>query len=462
MRAFDDYINSASKEFVPENADNPPSKQFTVACRILPTPENKYQYIRSTESRSTSRLYTCEPRFDVRSQPRPHFSTVELDRVFGPECTGDEVYRQVAREMVQLSVDGGVGAVLMYGQTGSGKTFTTNQILQHLANDLFPTGTLTGLINEQDRAFRPVSVISMEFVGQTVRCLKTDTEIQIQEDQHRDIQINCAPDCETRVETHTDFLDFVSTCFLRRRTAATQRNETSSRSHAVVRITIQFTDRKSLEEIREPGVLFLVDLAGSERASDQTEHTPQLRAESRMINKSLMTLKECIIQRSRVGGGNQTIHIPFRQSRLTLLLKEFFEVMVTKRTKLATIACVSPLAHDMKHAINTLRYAQALLVSSNAKLVQVPSDDPKRWTRKRAAEFIQSFTRIQFNLGAILPKVTDGGRVLASYTLDEMKDRCVRSGMRETDAVRMYTKLSMLVCESKLNSRKIHRQMMES
>lgn len=104
-----------------------------------------------------------------------------------------------------------------------------------------------------------------------------------------------------------------------RTTHSTVLNDTSSRSHAICQIT--FKKGGSTK-----GKLILCDLAGSERAQDTQSNNRQRRIEGAEINKSLLALKECI--RAMNSNGifkiNQASHIPFRASKLTLVLKDSF------------------------------------------------------------------------------------------------------------------------------------------
>lgn len=89
------------------------------------------------------------------------------------------------------------------------------------------------------------------------------------------------------------------------------RNATSSRSHCLVSISLTNT----LFPATEPGRLLLVDLAGSERAADRAEHGKERAEESKLINESLMCLKECVKARATVEqqrGNGKFLHIPYR------------------------------------------------------------------------------------------------------------------------------------------------------
>jgi kinesin family protein 2/24 len=72
------------------------------------------------------------------------------------------------------------------------------------------------------------------------------------------------------------------------------------------------------------GKLTLVDLAGSERAQETQSNDRNRRAEGAEINKSLLALKECIRALDARKAGNSEVHVPFRASKLTLVLRDSF------------------------------------------------------------------------------------------------------------------------------------------
>ena len=135
-----------------------------------------------------------------------------------------------------------------------------------------------------------------------------------------------------------------------------------------------------------------MDLAGSERAADSRHHNRQRRVESAEINKSLLALKECIRWVFRYitakicwavptaplalrgylhprcllddlsrhcccacvcrAIDTQNSHIPFRASKLTLVLKDSF---TSENARVVMIAAVSPVMSASDHTVNTLR-----------------------------------------------------------------------------------------------------------
>ena len=81
----------------------------------------------------------------------------------------------------------------------------------------------------------------------------------------------------------------------------------------------------------EPGEFYIFDLAGSENTADSQFHDKALILQTKEINKSLMALKECMRNRALSAmNPSKSYHIPYRNSKLTLLLKESFELSSRK------------------------------------------------------------------------------------------------------------------------------------
>ena len=141
-----------------------------------------------------------------------------------------------------------------------------------------------------------------------------------------------------------------------RATQATASNDTSSRSHAICTIEIFeiVDDGSSHGKKISGGKLLLVDLAGSERAQDTESNNKQRRKEGAEINQSLLALKECVRAMD-----SKSSHLPFRQSKLTMALRESFTAGKDK-SRLIMLACVSPNKSSADHTLNTLRYAERL------------------------------------------------------------------------------------------------------
>ncbi|XP_052310945.1 kinesin-like protein KIN-13A isoform X3 [Populus trichocarpa] len=172
-----------------------------------------------------------------------------------------------------------------------------------------------------------------------------------------------------------------------RSTGSTGANEESSRSHAILQLAVkkhsEVKDSRRNNDVNESksgkvvGKISFIDLAGSERGADTTDNDRQTRIEGAEINKSLLALKECIRALD-----NDQIHIPFRGSKLTEVLRDSF----VGNSGTVMISCISPNAGSCEHTLNTLRYAdrvRSLSKSGNAKKDQAVSSLPP--TKKDAS-----------------------------------------------------------------------------
>jgi hypothetical protein len=171
--------------------------------------------------------------------------------------------------------------------------------------------------------------------------------------------------------------------------------------------------------------MYIIDLAGSERAVNRvpfagtltTKHTSSVRVvsiveqkmrlccrqqadskghdkarteETKAINLSLASLKECIRARTlasqpragTVEGGVGGVFVPYRRSKLTLLMKDVFDVGCPRLCSTVVVAHVSPLARDASHTADTLAYAAPLRValSGPQPTLEVDPRDPVLWT----------------------------------------------------------------------------------
>ena len=142
-------------------------------------------------------------------------------------------------------------------------------------------------------------------------------------------------------------LKYISVGKGRRATEATDVNGTSSRSHAVLQITVTRKARRN----EKRGVLTLIDCAGSERRNDSLYHNSERQKESAEINASLYALKNCIRARCEMAEKANTF-IPYRSSLLTRVLRESFE---RDTALLSIIATAAPNATDTEHTMETLK-----------------------------------------------------------------------------------------------------------
>ncbi|NXI98444.1 KIF23 protein, partial [Psophia crepitans] len=145
----------------------------------------------------------------------------------------------------------------------------------------------------------------------------------------------------------------------KRRIANTQLNRESSRSHSVFIIKLAQApldaDGDNVLQAKQITLsqLSLVDLAGSERTNRTRVEGNRLR-EAGNINQSLMTLRTCIevLRENQMYGTNKMV--PYRDSKLTHLFKNYFD----GEGKVRMIVCVNPNAEDYEESLQVMRFAE--------------------------------------------------------------------------------------------------------
>ncbi|KAL3794076.1 hypothetical protein ACHAWO_010927 [Cyclotella atomus] len=298
-------------------------------------------------------VHSAKLRVDGISKYLDH-NSFRFDHAFDEETSTEEVYRYMAKPLVDW-VCGGRGAratVFAYGQTGSGKTYTMGRIQQMVADDIFETLSNNTLFGDEGCSLEnsTCSVAIFEIYGGRIQdLLNKRNRLKVLEDAKGEVVISGLEEFEAT--NPAEFLAMIEKGHTNRTTHATEANDVSSRSHAICQIL--FRDRTNG---RLKSKLSLVDLAGSERGTDTKSHNRQRRTESSEINTSLLALKECI---RAIDGKSQ--HVPYRQSKLTQILKDSF---VSRHARTAMIATVSPGSSSADHTVNTLRYADRIKENS--------------------------------------------------------------------------------------------------
>uniref|UniRef100_A0A8C9W6I1 Kinesin-like protein n=1 Tax=Scleropages formosus TaxID=113540 RepID=A0A8C9W6I1_SCLFO len=276
--------------------------------------------------------------------------TFELDKVFPPEATQEEVFQEV-QSLITSCIDGYNVCIFAYGQTGSGKTYTMEVVVQD--NPGINQRALRLLFSEvsekaPDWDFN-ITVSMVEIYNETLRNLLGDNP-------HEKLDIKMCPDgsgqlyvpglTEVTVQSVEDINKVFDLGHMNRATACTNLNEHSSRSHALLIITVAGFNASTGH--RTIGKLNLVDLAGSERIGKSGAEGSRLR-EAQCINKSLSALGDVIhALRSKQG------HIPFRNSRLTYLLQD----SLSGDSKTLMMVQISPLESNVSESVCSLKFAQ--------------------------------------------------------------------------------------------------------
>ncbi|XP_053864900.1 kinesin-like protein KIF1B isoform X5 [Malaclemys terrapin pileata] len=304
----------------------------------------------------------------------------------------NRVYNDIGKEMLLHAFEGYNVCIFAYGQTGAGKSYTMMGkqeesqagIIPQLCEELFEQIN----DNSNEEMSYSVEVSYMEIYCERVRDLlnpKNKGNLRVRE--HPLLGPYVEDLSKLAVTSYTDIADLMDAGNKARTVAATNMNETSSRSHAV--FTIVFTQKRHDTETdlctEKVSKISLVDLAGSERADSTGAKGTRLK-EGANINKSLTTLGKVISALAEVSKKKKkTDFIPYRDSVLTWLLRE----NLGGNSRTAMVAALSPADINYDETLSTLRYAdRAKQIKCNA----VINEDPNA---KLVRELKEEVTRLK-------------------------------------------------------------------
>ena len=313
--------------------------------------------------------------------------TASFDHVYDQSTCTETIFQETSAGLIHSLVGGYNAAILAYGQTSSGKTYTMmgdvsdgTQRLHgiiprcmdllfasiHTEVDLFNLSAReaareAGDTTEPQSLSYAVAVSYFEIYNERVFDLLAPVThrhpLDVRENTEQGVHI---PDLTRRIiASPAQAVEYIHSGNDNRRVAATAHNVVSSRSHAVIQVTVE---RKVVGGGGGVVVsrLDLVDLAGSERYDARTHGLDSREgrskaAEMSSINRSLNNLALVVTALT-----SQSKHVPYRNSTLTHLLKD----SLGGNAKCQLIACINPSMDGAYESMNTLKYA------SRAKLIK--------------------------------------------------------------------------------------------
>ncbi|XP_060694209.1 kinesin-like protein KIFC3 isoform X1 [Hemiscyllium ocellatum] len=289
----------------------------------------------------------------------------ELDKVFQPHALQAEVFQEV-QALITSCIDGYNVCIFAYGQTGSGKTYTMEGSPEDPGINQRALRLLFGEVAERSADWDLTITVSMaEIYNETLRDLLGSDPQKIEDltmrnllakDPSEKLEIKLSPDgsgqlyvpglIQIRVESVDDINKVFELGRVNRATDFTNVNERSSRSHALLIVSVTGVNLTS--GVRTTGKLNLVDLAGSERVGKSGAEGPRLR-EAQNINKSLLALGDVICALR-----SKQPYIPFRNSKLTYLLQD----SLSGDSKTLMMVQVSPMEKNVNETVCSLKFAQ--------------------------------------------------------------------------------------------------------
>uniref|UniRef100_A0A6J0VDS9 Kinesin-like protein KIF19 isoform X1 n=1 Tax=Pogona vitticeps TaxID=103695 RepID=A0A6J0VDS9_9SAUR len=332
-------------------------QQLTVALRIRPISmaeleEGATVIAHKVDDQIVVLMDPLEDPDDVLRANRSREKSYMFDVAFDFAATQEIVYRATTKGLIEGIISGYNATVFAYGPTGCGKTYTMlgtdNEpgIYVRTLNDLFRAIEETSNDMEYE-----VSMSYLEIYNEMIRDLLNPSlgYLDLREDSKGVIQV--AGITEVSTINAKEIMQLLMKGNKQRTQEPTAANRTSSRSHAVLQVTVRQKSRikNIMQEVRV-GRLFMIDLAGSERAS-QTQNRGQRMKEGAHINRSLLALGNCINALSDRAGVK---YVNYRDSKLTRLLKD----SLGGNSRTVMIAHISPASSAFEESRSTLTYAE--------------------------------------------------------------------------------------------------------
>ena len=306
-----------------------------------------------------------------------------FNNIFTENNNNNDVFDIAIKPMINKVINGYNSTCLAYGVTGTGKTHT-------IFGDLvFQNGEEGIAIKACDYLFKKLSnkyfeddfiikVSYIEIYNENVIDLLNNesSSLMIIEDPNKGVY--CQNIKEYTINNCLELKKIISQGNKRRTMAPTNQNKFSSRSHAILQISLE---RKSFnEEEKNFDIYFskflMVDLAGSERGGLEKG---KRREEGANINKSLYTLGSCINILSDKNKSGK--FIPYRDSKLTRLLKDSLGGNILT----VMLVCISPSRDSLDESISSLNYA------TKAKKIK-----KKIFQNKKEIDFVDGNNNINF------------------------------------------------------------------
>ena len=288
----------------------------------------------------------------------------KYDKIFNSESQQNQIYENVGKRIVGDVMEGYNGTIFAYGQSGSGKTYTMygpdiyddvyKGIIPRIVEDIF-----NYVEKADDNVDFQFKLSVLEIYKEVMYDLLTQQsgDIKIQENPETGIVIEGLS--EVYLSSIDEFFEYVDLSQSNRKVAETKLNHNSSRSHCILILEVTQSFRK--EKLIKKGTLNLVDLAGSEKVS-KTGAVGLTLEEAKKINLSLSTLGNVIHALT-----HKSEHIPYRDSKLTRLLKE----SLGGNYKTSLIVTCSPHSYNLDEVISSLLFAKRVKTIKNVVKVNI-------------------------------------------------------------------------------------------
>ena len=344
-------------------------------CRIRPNNTynsslNKFKI--ENNSKTLIVDYTTES--DRNNPSKQSIIKYNFTEVYWPHTSNKVIYEKVCQQNIdELFSRHRSSLIFVYGITNSGKTYTVN------GNEEFPGILQLSLIElfnkykdlkENNNMWQLTCTYIEIYNEEAYDLLSNDRKkLKIREATNR---FYPAGNIVKTIEKISDFTNCLEVGEANKTKAETNANANSSRSHSIFRVELSYKDIQLID----PVSFCIVDLAGAERVSKSGVSGNGV-IETGNINSSLLVLKNCfrvMEKNSKINNIENKITVPVRESKLTMLFKEYF----APHQNISVICTINPDKNDMMDIKSVLHFgAKAMRVKPMKSWIPIKYSNSK-------------------------------------------------------------------------------------
>ena len=403
--------------------------QMKDAQTVLIPPQDAEERLRSSKGAKVGdgqKVFAFDKSYWSFNRADPHFAGQ------------DNLFNDLGSPLLDNAFQGYNNCIFAYGQTGSGKSYSMMGygeeagVIPKICQDMFERITRI----QQDKNLNcTVEVSYLEIYNERVRdLLNPTTKGNLKVREHPSTGPYVEDLAKLVVRSFEEIENLMDEGNKARTVAATNMNETSSRSHAVFTLTLtqKRHDVETAMDTEKVAKISLVDLAGSERATSTGATGARLK-EGAEINRSLSTLGRVIAALADLSSGKKknAALVPYRDSVLTWLLKD----SLGGNSLTAMIAAISPADINFEETLSTLRYADSAKRIKNHAIV---NEDPNA---RMIRELKEELAQLRSKLGS---GATSGGIAEEQYASDTPLEKQIVSIIQADGSIKKVSKAEIV------------------
>ncbi|ETV97792.1 hypothetical protein H310_09144 [Aphanomyces invadans] len=374
---------------------NEREKSMNSVCCIRMVKETQQTIITDPET-SMDKSFTFDFSYDSFSPPGDP-----------KHASQDTVWDDLGIKVLEHAWTGFNVSLFAYGQTGAGKSFsmvgygTDKGIIPRASEVIFQR--IHGAA--ADGTIFKVEASMMEIYNEKVKDLFNPSSDNLKVRDHPSQGPYADGLTRSAVSTYDEITALMEAGIMARTTASTNMNATSSRAHTIFQIILTQSqlDPSSNKMMDKVSRINLIDLAGSERAASTGATGARLK-EGAAINQSLSALGNCISALADNANGKKKTLVPYRNSKLTHLLKD----SLGGNAKTIMIAALSPASVNFQETLGTLRYADRAKQIKNQAIV---NEDPNQMLIRQLKEELEQLRRAMIESGGMDPGARPSSRM---------------------------------------------------